>query len=124
MSKRKLKFKTETRRILDIVVNSLYSHPDIFLRELISNSSDALDKLRFLSLTESDILGDDSDPGIVLTPDREKRTLTVSDNGIGMTGDEMALNLGTIASSGTISFIENAGKMEDYSGTLDLIGQF
>ena len=124
MSKRKLKFKTETRRILDIVVNSLYSHPDIFLRELISNSSDALDKLRFLSLTESDILGDDSDPGIVLTPDREKRTLTVSDNGIGMTGDEMALNLGTIASSGTISFIENAGKMEDDSGTLDLIGQF
>jgi len=124
MGKRKLKFKTETRRILDIVVNSLYSHPDIFLRELISNSSDALDRLRFLSLTESDILGDDSDLGIVLTPDRENRTLTVSDNGIGMTGDEMALNLGTIASSGTMSFIESAGKMEDDSGTLDLIGQF
>ncbi len=122
MSKRKLKFKTETRRVLEIVINSLYSHPDIFLRELISNASDALDRLRFLSLTNPEILGDDSEPGIVLIPDREKMTLTVRDNGIGMTGDEMAVNLGTIASSGTIGFLDEADKAGEE--TPELIGQF
>jgi molecular chaperone HtpG len=122
MSKRKLKFKTETRRVLDIVINSLYSHPDIFLRELISNASDALDRLRFLSLTDPELMGDDSELGIVLIPDKENRTLTVRDNGIGMTGDEMAENLGTIASSGTRGFLADAGEADEE--TPELIGQF
>jgi len=119
---RKLKFKAETRKVLDIVINSLYSHPDVFLRELISNSSDALDKLRFEMLTSPD-LGSEREPGINVLPDKETRILTVSDNGIGMTGDEMARELGTIARSGTRGFLEDMEKSED-SETPDLIGQF
>ena len=119
---RKLKFKAETRKVLDIVINSLYSHPDIFLRELISNSSDALDKLRFKMLTSPD-LGSDREPRIDILPDKENRTLTVRDNGIGMTGDEMAKELGTIASSGTRGFLEEMGK-SDAEKTPELIGQF
>ncbi|MCD4776616.1 MAG: molecular chaperone HtpG [Candidatus Aegiribacteria sp.] len=119
---RKLKFKAETRKVLDIVINSLYSHPDIFLRELISNSSDALDKLRFEMLTSPD-LGSEREPRIDILPDKENRTLTVRDNGIGMTGDEMAKELGTIASSGTRGFLEELSK-SDAEKTPELIGQF
>jgi len=119
---RKLKFKAETRKVLDIVINSLYSHPDIFLRELISNSSDALDKLRFEMLTSPDI-GSDRELRIDIIPDKENSTLTVCDNGIGMTGEEMAKELGTIASSGTRGFMEELGK-SDGSQTPELIGQF
>jgi molecular chaperone HtpG len=119
---RKLKFKAETRKVLDIVINSLYSHPDIFLRELISNSSDALDKLRFEMLTSPD-LGSEREPRIDILPDKENSTLTVRDNGIGMTGDEMAKELGTIASSGTRGFLEEMGKSEAEK-TPELIGQF
>ncbi len=119
---RKLKFKTETKKILDIVINSLYSHPDIFLRELISNSSDALDKLRFLKLTSPE-LASDRELRIDIIPDKGTRTLTVRDNGIGMTDDEMATELGTIAHSSSRGFIE-AMKMSDNEKTPELIGQF
>ena len=119
---RKLKFKTETKKILDIVINSLYSHPDIFLRELISNSSDALDKLRFLMLTSPE-LASDRELRIDIIPDKDRRTLTVRDNGTGMNDDEMASELGTIAHSGSRGFIE-AMDMSDNEKTPELIGQF
>lgn len=119
---RKLKFKTETKKILDIVINSLYSHPDIFLRELISNSSDALDKLRFLMLTSPELTSD-RELRIDIIPDQVARTLTVRDNGTGMTDDEMATELGTIAHSGSRGFIEAMSTSDDEK-TPELIGQF
>ncbi|MCD4847284.1 MAG: molecular chaperone HtpG [Candidatus Aegiribacteria sp.] len=119
---RKLKFKTETKKILDIVINSLYSHPDIFLRELISNSSDALDKLRFEMLTSPE-LSSGRELRIDIIPDKDARTLTVRDDGTGMTDDEMATELGTIAHSGSRGFIE-AMDMTDGEKTPELIGQF
>lgn len=119
---RKLKFKSETKKVLDIVINSLYSHPDIFLRELISNSSDALDKLRFEMLTNKKLSSKD-ELKITITPDEEAGTLTVSDNGIGMTEDEMASNLGTIAGSGTRNFLEKI-KDSKKEATPEMIGQF
>ncbi len=119
---RKLKFKAETKKVLDIVINSLYSHPDIFLRELISNSSDALDKLRFEILTSPE-LDSDRELRIEILPDQKEGTLIVRDNGIGMTEDEMARELGTIASSGTRGFLENLAGSEA-GKTPELIGQF
>jgi len=119
---RKLKFKAETRKVLDIVINSLYSHPDIFLRELISNSSDALDKLRFQMLTSPD-MGSERELRIDILPDTEERTLTVRDAGIGMTGDEMATELGTIARSGTRGFLDEMDASSKEK-TPELIGQF
>ena len=108
-------FKTESKRILDLMINSIYTNKEIFLRELISNASDAIDKMHFLSLTDSSI---DSAFEIRLTLDKENRTLTVSDNGVGMDKDGLEKNLGTIASSGTLAFKkENADAAE-------LIGQF
>ncbi len=118
-------FKTEVQQLMNLIVNSLYSHSEIFLRELISNSSDALDKLRFKAQTDPDILGDDSDLHIRLAVDKDKRTLTISDNGIGMTYDEVNENIGTIAQSGTAAFVaamEEAKKKEGLSP--ELIGQF
>lgn len=118
-------FKTEVQQLMNLIVNSLYSHSEIFLRELISNSSDALDKLRFKAQTDPDIIGDDSDLHIRLAADKEKRTLTISDNGIGMTYDEVNENIGTIAQSGTAAFVaamEEAKKKEGLSP--ELIGQF
>ena len=118
-------FKTEVQQLMNLIVNSLYSHSEIFLRELISNSSDALDKLRFKAQTDPDILGDDSDLHIRLAADKDKRTLTISDNGIGMTYDEVNENIGTIAQSGTAAFVaamEEAKKKEGLSP--ELIGQF
>ncbi|MBN2586564.1 MAG: molecular chaperone HtpG [Candidatus Fermentibacteraceae bacterium] len=121
-SARKLKFKAETRKVLDIVINSLYSHPDIFLRELISNSSDAIDRLRFRMLTSPE-LDTGREPGIEVLPDREARTLTVRDNGIGMSEEEMARELGTIASSGTRGFLDELS-VSGGETTPELIGQF
>lgn len=121
-STRKLKFKAETRKVLDIVINSLYSHPDIFLRELISNSSDALDKLRFRMLTSPE-LDTEREFRIDVVPDAEAGTLTVRDNGIGMKEEDMARELGTIASSGTRGFLEQlSGKGGEAAP--ELIGQF
>lgn len=119
---RKLKFKAETRKVLDIVINSLYSHPDIFLRELISNSSDALDKLRFRMLTSPE-LDTDRELRIDILPDREAGTLIVRDNGIGMTEEEMAKELGTIASSGTRGFLEELARPDGETAP-EFIGQF
>jgi molecular chaperone HtpG len=115
-------FKAETKALLNLVINSLYTHKEVFLRELLSNASDALDKARLKSLTDHDILGDDKDFEIVISPDKDAGTLTISDNGIGMTHDELLTNLGTIAKSGSKAFVEmlsgDAGK------DASLIGQF
>jgi len=120
---RSLRFKAETRRVLDIVINSLYSHPDVFLRELVSNASDALDKLRFAMLTDPG-LGGGRELRIDIVPDPEARTLTLRDNGIGMTGEEMATELGTIARSGARSFMDSIGDGGDGKDAPELIGQF
>jgi molecular chaperone HtpG len=117
----KLKFKAETRRVLDIVINSLYSHREIFLRELISNGSDALDRLRFQALTREELLPGDHEPGIHVVPDDNTRTLTVTDNGIGMNRDDLTDNLGTIASSGTLKFAAEVATAENAP---ELIGKF
>ncbi len=119
-------FKTEVQQLLKIIINSLYSNPEIFLRELISNSSDAIDKLRFKSQTDPEILGDDSEFKIKIVPDKEARTLEISDNGIGMTYEEVMENIGTIAKSGTAAFMEALEAAKKAEGTLapELIGQF
>ncbi len=110
-------FKTESKRILDLMINSIYTNKEIFLRELISNASDAIDKLKFISLTDSKV---NDDFKINISIDKEKRTLTIEDNGIGMTEKDLEKNLGTIAESGTLAFKkENADKTDN-----ELIGQF
>src|SRR4051812_23378248 len=94
--KKTMEFQAEVKQLLKIVINSLYTHREIFLRELIANASDALDKLRILSLTDSTVMGDFHDLSIFIDIDRENRTLTISDNGIGMSYDEVIENIGTI----------------------------
>ena len=122
MSKETLQFQAETKRLLDLVVNSIYTNKEIFLRELISNASDAIDKLHFESLTNQDILGGNSDYEIFVVPDSESKTITISDNGIGMTRDEVISNIGTIAKSGTRAFLEKL--KENGESNEELIGQF
>ena len=118
-------FKTEIQQLMNIIINSLYSHPEIFLRELISNASDAIDKVRFKSQTDPDILGDDTEFKIRITPDKKQRTLEISDNGIGMTYDEMVEHIGTIAKSGTADFLSALGAAKkDTVMPPELIGQF
>jgi molecular chaperone HtpG len=118
-------FKTEVQQLMNIIINSLYSHQEIFLRELISNASDAIDKLRFKAQTEPDILGADPEFKIKITVDKKKRTLEIADNGIGMTYDEVVENIGTIAKSGTASFLEAAAAAKKPELlTPELIGQF
>ncbi|MFW6052934.1 MAG: molecular chaperone HtpG, partial [Desulfosalsimonas sp.] len=110
---------------LNIIINSLYSNKEIFLRELISNASDAIDKISFKAQTDPEILGDDTEFKIKIIPDKQNRTLTVSDNGIGMTKEEVKENLGTIAKSGTAAFLEALEKSKQEDGlTPELIGQF
>src|SRR4029077_5418924 len=123
MSAETLQFKTELKQILDITVHSLYSHKEIFLRELISNASDAIDTLRFESLTKPELLDGDSNWRIKIIPDEAKGTLTVSDNGIGMSKESIIDNLGTIARSGTRNFLE-ALKQAAAQDRPELIGQF
>jgi molecular chaperone HtpG len=120
MSKRE--FQTEVSQLLQLIVHSLYSHPEIFLRELISNSSDALDKLRHLTLTDDAYKGLPFDPRIELELDEEKKTLTIADTGIGMNEEELAANLGTIARSGTKNFLSQLSG--DAKKDSNLIGQF
>jgi molecular chaperone HtpG len=124
-SKETHQFKTEVQQLLNLIVNSLYSNKDIFLRELISNASDAIDKLRFKSQTEPEIMGEDTELKIRIDVDPDRRVITVSDNGIGMTRDEVMDNIGTIAKSGTAAFAEALQKVKDQNSlTPELIGQF
>lgn len=118
---RKQKFKTEVSKLLDIVINSLYSEKYIFLRELISNASDACDKLRYYSLMNPGIAKDNGEFKIVITPNAEENTLTISDNGIGMNKEDLINHLSTIAKSGTADFVNNA---KDNGSVVDLIGKF
>ncbi len=119
-------FQTEVQQVLKLIINSLYSNRDIFLRELISNASDAIDKLRFRSQTEPDLVGEDGEFKIRLARDGIKRTLEIADNGIGMTYDEVNDNIGTIAKSGTAAFLEamQALNQKEAPLTPELIGQF
>ena len=121
----KKQFKTESKRILELMINSIYTNKDIFLREIISNASDAIDKLAFTALTDENVGLSRGDFKIVITPDRNARTLTVSDNGVGMTREELEANLGTIARSGSKQFKEDLEKQEGEPSTaIDIIGQF
>ena len=116
------KFKTESKKLLDLMINSIYTNKEIFLRELISNASDAVDKLNFKSLTDNDVDIDSADLAIRVSFDKDNRTLTISDNGIGMTAEDLEKNLGTIAHSGSQEFkTENA---ESQGNDVDIIGQF
>ncbi|NLE85829.1 MAG: molecular chaperone HtpG [Myxococcales bacterium] len=118
-------FQAEVSQVLHLVVNSLYSHKEIFLRELVSNASDALDKLRFRALSEKDLLGADEALKIRISADEAAGTLTVSDNGVGMSHDELVANLGTIARSGTREFAEQLRKAQEAKAEgAQLIGQF
>ncbi|MFG2616930.1 molecular chaperone HtpG [Streptomyces sp. NPDC048507] len=119
-----LEFQAETRQLLRLVIHSIYSNKDIFLRELISNASDALDKLRLESLTDADLGADTSDLHIVLETDADARTLTVRDNGIGMSRDELVELIGTIAKSGTAGLLQKIKEAEDAAAAQHLIGQF
>lgn len=116
----KIQFKTESKRLLDLMINSVYTNREIFLRELISNASDALDKLYFRSLTDQNVGMNRSDFAIRIDVDKENRVLTISDTGIGMNRDELEANLGTIANSGSLAFMQENQGIED----IDIIGQF
>lgn len=122
MSEEKLEFQAEVSKLLNIVAHSLYSHKEIFLRELISNASDACDKLRYEALTDGDLIKGDADFAITLTADKKAGTLTIADNGIGMSKDELIENLGTIARSGTSAFVNQL--TGDSKKDMALIGQF
>ena len=118
----KKQFKAESQRLMDLMINSIYTHKEIFLREIISNSSDAIDKLAYRALTDDKVGLNRDDFKIVVVPDKQARTLTVSDNGIGMTQEEMENNLGTIAKSGSLQFKKETEDADD--AELDIIGQF
>ena len=120
MSAETKQFKAESKRLLDMMINSIYTHKEIFLREIISNASDAIDKLYFKSLTDTSVGMNKDDFAINIKLDKDARTITVSDNGIGMTADELENNLGTIASSGSLAF----KKDNELGDDVDIIGQF
>lgn len=122
--KETLAFQAETTKLLDLMIHSIYTHKEIFLRELVSNASDALDKIRFMSLTDNALLEGDGEFRVFIEVDKKKRTLTISDNGIGMTREEIIQNLGTIAKSGSKAFIEALQKKDKSAGDMSLIGQF
>ena len=116
----KMQFKAESQRLLDLMINSIYTHKEIFLREIISNASDAMDKLAYLALTDDKVGLSREDMAITITRDEKARSITVSDNGIGMNRAELEENLGTIAKSGSLKFKQDMEKKED----IDIIGQF
>lgn len=120
----KKSFKAETKKLLDLMINSIYTNREIFLRELISNSSDAIDKLKFKSLTAPELISDGGDFAIWIEPDKDSKVLTLSDNGIGMTYDEVVENIGTIAKSGSKEFFEKLSESENNKNAEELIGQF
>ena len=116
----KKQFNADAKKLMDLMVNSIYTNKEIFLREIISNASDAIDKLHYMSLTDKDIKVDTSKFNIHITPDKANKTLTISDNGIGMTEEELENNLGTIAKSGSSDFKEN----NEHKENIDIIGKF
>ena len=113
-------FQAESKRLLDMMINSIYTHKEIFLRELISNASDAIDKLYYRALKDGDTGLNRDDFSITIAADKDNRTLTITDNGVGMTKDELDNNLGVIAKSGSLNFKKENEKQED----IDIIGQF
>lgn len=121
MSEETLSFQAEVSRLLDIVANALYSNKEVFLRELVSNASDACDRLRYLALTQPELLAENADFAVSLTIDKAAKTLTVADNGAGMNREDMVQNLGTIARSGTAAFLDQMENKKDGAG---LIGKF
>src|SRR5262245_14128871 len=123
MSAAKLEFKTELKQLLHLITHSLYSHPEIFLRELISNASDAINKIKFDSLSHEERLEGNKDWRIKIIPNAEADTLTISDNGIGMNRETIVDHLGTIAKSGTRAFLESLRQQQGQARP-DLIGQF
>jgi len=122
-SKKTYKFKAELNRLLHLIVHSLYTHPEVFLRELISNASDALNKIRFMQLTNQNIADPDAELKIKISLDSKKQLFTIEDSGIGMTRDELINNIGTVANSGTLKFLEEIQK-NGKAQESDLIGQF
>ena len=116
----KKQFRTESQKLLDMMINSIYTHKEIFLRELISNASDAIDKLYYRSLTDDSVTLTRGDYEIRIDTDRVARTITIADNGCGMTAEELENNLGTIAKSGSYDFKHEMEQKED----VDIIGQF
>lgn len=124
MEKQTMSFQAETKQLLDLMIHSIYTHKEIFLRELISNASDAIDKVKFEALKDPAILGDDTDYKVFITVDKNGRTITISDNGIGMNSDEVVKNIGTIAKSGSKAFMEKLKEKNEDSSDLDIIGQF
>ena len=125
MAKVQHEFQAETKQLLDLMIHSIYTNHEIFLRELISNASDALDKLHFAALTDSALREGDESAEIFLVPDEASHTLSISDNGIGMTKDELELNLGTIARSGSQNFkTEDTAHGAKNASKIDIIGQF
>ena len=127
MAKETHEFQAETKQLLDLMIHSIYTNHEIFLRELISNASDAIDKAHFESLTNRDLLEGDDAFEIFLVPDKESHTLSISDNGIGMNKEELIENIGTIAKSGTKAFLEQLKKAKESGESVDdkeMIGQF
>ena len=122
MSEEKLEFQAEVSRLLHLMVNAVYSDKEVFLRELISNASDACDKLRYRAITEPELIADEPEFRVVIAADKEARTLTIADNGIGMNRDDLVRDLGTIARSGTSAFVDNL--TGDAKKDMQLIGQF
>ena len=124
MTMEKREFQAETKQLLELMIHSIYTNRDIFLRELISNASDAIDKLRFEALTKPELLGENNEFEIMLLPDETSGTLTIADNGMGMTHDEVIENIGTIAKSGTKAFLAAMQEKENAGSDTNLIGQF
>ena len=120
----KKQFKAESKRLLDLMINSIYTNKEIFLREIISNASDAIDKLCYISLTDDKVGLERSDYRIRITVDKDARTITVSDNGIGMSQDEAEKNLGVIAKSGSYNFKNDMSAEEAEKDDISIIGQF
>lgn len=124
MTVEKREFQAETKQLLELMIHSIYTNRDIFLRELISNASDAIDKLRFEALTNPELLGENNDLEIMLLPDETSGTLTIADNGMGMTHDEVIENIGTIAKIRHQSVFGGHARKENAGGDTNLIGQF
>ncbi len=124
MKKETLNFQTETKELLNLMIHSIYTHKEIFLRELISNASDALDKLKFEAITNPSALGEDTDFKIEIFLDKEKKKIIIKDNGIGMTHNEVITNIGTIAKSGSKAFTEALKEAQNNKEDLSIIGQF